>query len=98
MLYGLTETLAMTLLALEAAQAQLLGAIQDECRRINALVDNLLDMARLQTGEIRLNRAVAGDRSRGSAPRWRRCAGRSAKEPSRCGCLPSCRWWSTTRC
>lgn len=55
-LYGLTETLAMTPPALEAAQARLLGAIQDECRRINALVDNLLDMARLQTGEIRLNR------------------------------------------
>mgnify|MGYP001213426235 FL=1 len=55
-LYGLTETLAMTPPVLEAAQARLLGAIQDECRRINALVDNLLDMARLQTGEIRLNR------------------------------------------
>ncbi|HEX4986555.1 MAG TPA: two-component system sensor histidine kinase KdpD [Burkholderiales bacterium] len=55
-LLGLAESLAITRPPLSAAQLEMAGAIRDEAVRMNALVNNLLDMARLQAGEVRLNR------------------------------------------
>ena len=54
-LYGLTDTLALTPPPLSSAQQEIAEAIRGEARRMNALVANLLDMARIQSGEIRLN-------------------------------------------
>lgn len=54
-LYGLTDTLALSTPALSPAQQDMAEAMRAEARRMNALVANLLDMARIQSGEIRLN-------------------------------------------
>ena len=53
---GLAESLALTKPALSGAQLETANAMRDEAIRMNALVNNLLDMARLQAGEVRLNR------------------------------------------
>ena len=55
-LLGLAESLALTGPALSGQQQEVATAIRDEAIRMNALVNNLLDMARLQSGEVRLNR------------------------------------------
>ena len=52
--YGLADTLA-ALPALPAAGRELAQSLQQESRRINAMVSNLLDMARLQSGAVRLH-------------------------------------------
>jgi two-component system, OmpR family, sensor histidine kinase KdpD len=54
-LVGLAESLTLTRPALSAAQVETAGAIQDEARRMSALVGNLLDMARIESGEVSLN-------------------------------------------
>ncbi|MDB5804217.1 MAG: two-component system sensor histidine kinase KdbD [Betaproteobacteria bacterium] len=54
-LYGLADTLALTQPPLDAEQLEIAEAMRAEARRMNALVANLLDMARIQSGEIRLN-------------------------------------------
>ncbi len=51
---GLAESLAMT--PLPAASQETARAIRDESMRMNTLVNNLLDMARIQSGEITLKR------------------------------------------
>ncbi|MCJ0764756.1 DUF4118 domain-containing protein [Variovorax terrae] len=51
-LIGLAESLQRTPLA--PAQAQNAQAIASEARQLSALVNNLLDMARLQSGSVRL--------------------------------------------
>jgi two-component system, OmpR family, sensor histidine kinase KdpD len=53
---GLAESLAMTQPALSGAQLEIAKAMRDEALRMNALVNNLLDMAKLQAGEVKLNR------------------------------------------
>ncbi|WP_432721379.1 sensor histidine kinase KdpD [Jeongeupia wiesaeckerbachi] len=53
-LHGLASTLAAQPLA-EVSQS-LAGQLVDETSRMNELVANLLDMARLQSGEVRLRR------------------------------------------
>lgn len=53
-LVGLADTLNMAPLA--TPQAETATAIRQEALRMSALVNNLLDMARLQSGEVRLNR------------------------------------------
>jgi two-component system sensor histidine kinase KdpD len=53
---GLAESLALTAPALTGTQAETALAIVDEARRMSQLIDNLLDMARLQSGEVRLRR------------------------------------------
>jgi two-component system sensor histidine kinase KdpD len=53
---GLAESLALTKPALSGPQLEIADAMRDEAMRMNALVNNLLDMARLQAGEVRLNR------------------------------------------
>ena len=55
-LLGLAESLALTEPALSGQQLEIAMAMRDETMRMNALVNNLLDMAKLQAGEVRLNR------------------------------------------
>lgn len=55
-LVGLADGMSLTQPPLPPAQAALARSIRDEVMRINALVNNLLDMARLQAGKIRLDR------------------------------------------
>jgi len=55
-LVGLSDTLALSHPRLSDVQADLAGAIREESMRMSNLVNNLLDMARIQSGEIRLRR------------------------------------------
>ena len=55
-LVGMAESLAMTEPPPSAAQVEIVGAIGEAARRMNSLVSNLLDMARLQSGPVQLNR------------------------------------------
>ena len=54
-LVGLAESLALTKPPLSAAQAETADAIKDEARRMSTLVGNLLDMARIESGDVKLN-------------------------------------------
>jgi two-component system sensor histidine kinase KdpD len=54
-LVGLAESLALTKPPLSAEQLESTEAIQDEARRMSTLVSNLLDMARIESGEVKLN-------------------------------------------
>jgi two-component system, OmpR family, sensor histidine kinase KdpD len=54
-LVGLAESLTLTKPPLSAAQFESAEAIQDEARRMSTLVSNLLDMARIESGEVKLN-------------------------------------------
>jgi two-component system sensor histidine kinase KdpD len=54
-LLGLSESLALTQPPLSAQQADIALTLGEETRRLIALVNNLLDMARIQSGEVRLN-------------------------------------------
>lgn len=56
-LVGLGEALRLTPPALSPAQTELAEAIAQSARRMAALVNNLLDMARLQAGAVPLQRA-----------------------------------------
>jgi len=51
---GLSDALSMA--KLPAEQHEIAIAIRDESRRMSTMVNNLLDMARIQTGEIKLRR------------------------------------------
>ena len=55
-LVGLAESLGLTKPALSDAQRDTARAIVEQARRMNALVNNLLDMARIQSGEVKLRR------------------------------------------
>jgi two-component system sensor histidine kinase KdpD len=55
-LVGFASVLAQSRDRLDPAQAPLLDAIHDEALRMTGLVTNMLDMARLQAGRVRLNR------------------------------------------
>src|SRR5271155_4856493 len=54
-LVGLAESLALTAPGLSSAQLETAQAIQDEARRMSTMVSNLLDMARIESGEVTLN-------------------------------------------
>jgi two-component system sensor histidine kinase KdpD len=54
-LVGLAESLALTKPPLSPQQLESAEAIQDEARRMSTLVSNLLDMARIESGEVKLN-------------------------------------------
>lgn len=54
-LIGLADALTLEHTPAEQDRRAAAEAIRDQAYRINALVDNLLEMARLQSGEIRLN-------------------------------------------
>ena len=55
-LVGLAETLTLTNPPLTGAPAEIAQAIRDSALRMNALVNSLLDMARLESGAVQLNR------------------------------------------
>ena len=55
-LVGMAESLAMMNLMPESPELQTAGRIADAAMRMNSLVSNLLDMARLQSGPVQLNR------------------------------------------
>ncbi|GGC94147.1 two-component system sensor histidine kinase KdpD [Undibacterium terreum] len=54
-LVGISESLAMSKPPLSTVQQQMAQALHDETLRMSALVSNLLDMARIQSGEVKLN-------------------------------------------
>lgn len=54
-LVGLAESLALTKPPLSPAQLETTEAIQEEARRMSTLVGNLLEMARIESGEVQLN-------------------------------------------
>ncbi|HEU4843272.1 MAG TPA: two-component system sensor histidine kinase KdpD [Burkholderiaceae bacterium] len=54
-LVGMSETLAGSRPPLAPPQLALAEALHDEARRMSALVSNLLDMARIQSGEVTFN-------------------------------------------
>lgn len=54
-LQGLAELLAMNHPPLSAAQLEAAELMQEEARRMSALVNNLLDMARIERGEVKLH-------------------------------------------
>ncbi len=56
-LVGLADALELTPPALGEAQREVASAMRQSAQRMNALVNNLLDMARLQAGAVQLNRA-----------------------------------------
>lgn len=56
-LVGLADALELTPPPLSSAQREVAGAMRQSAQRMNALVNNLLDMARLQAGAVQLNRA-----------------------------------------
>jgi two-component system, OmpR family, sensor histidine kinase KdpD len=55
-LVGLAESLDLTKPELSGVQRDTSRAIVEQARRMNALVNNLLDMARIQSGEVTLRR------------------------------------------
>jgi two-component system, OmpR family, sensor histidine kinase KdpD len=55
-LAGLAESLSLAGPSLPKAQAEIAQAIREEALRTSALVNNLLDMARLETGSVKLRR------------------------------------------
>src|SRR5471032_1549752 len=54
-LVGLSESLAGSRPALAPAQLETATLLHDEALRMSALVSNLLDMARIQSGEVKFN-------------------------------------------
>jgi two-component system sensor histidine kinase KdpD len=54
-LVGLADSLALTRPALSPQQLETAEAIKDEARRMSTLVGNLLDMARIESGDVALN-------------------------------------------
>ncbi|RQO36591.1 two-component system sensor histidine kinase KdbD [Herminiimonas sp. KBW02] len=54
-LVGLSESLTLSKPELGKAQQELAHALHDEALRMGNLVTNLLDMARIQSGEVKLN-------------------------------------------
>ena len=55
-LVGLAESLAMARPELPGEQLETAHAIAEEARRMGALVSNLLEMARIESGEVKLRR------------------------------------------
>ena len=54
-LVGLSESLTRSTPPLSAQQSELAEGLRDEALRMNHLVSNLLDMARIESGRLRLN-------------------------------------------
>lgn len=55
-LIGLADSVSLTQPPPTRQQAEIVESIREEAMRMNALVNNLLDMARLQAGAVKLNR------------------------------------------
>ena len=97
-LVGLAESLALTQPGAAPPQLEVAARSRDEARRMSALVNNLLDMARIQSGEVKLNlqwqpfEEVVGSALR--RPDARPGDTRGQRRRSR----RICRWCSSTRC
>ncbi len=55
-LVGMADSLALVQPAPTGAQGEIIAGMREAALRMNSLVNNLLDMARLQTGPVQLNR------------------------------------------
>lgn len=55
-LCGLADTLQMTQSGLSAEGKEIVGSLRSQAFRLHGMVDNLLDMARLQSGKVTLKR------------------------------------------
>ena len=55
-LVGLADSMSMTQPPLTGQQCEIVASMREESLRMNSLVNNLLDMARLQAGAVKLNR------------------------------------------
>ncbi len=55
-LVGLADSMSMTQPPPTERQAEIAASLHEEALRMNSLVNNLLDMARLQSGAVKLNR------------------------------------------
>jgi two-component system, OmpR family, sensor histidine kinase KdpD len=55
-LVGMADSLAMVQPAPSATQGEIISGMREAALRMNSLVNNLLDMARLQAGPVQLNR------------------------------------------
>ena len=55
-LVGLADSMSMTQPPLTEQQTEIAVSMREEALRMNSLVNNLLDMARLQAGAVKLNR------------------------------------------
>ena len=55
-LVGLSESLVLSTPPLSLLQIELADSLRDEARRLSNLVANLMEMARIQSGAVRLNR------------------------------------------
>lgn len=55
-LAGLADSLSLTGPPLPKEQSEIAQSIREEALRMNALVSNLLDMARLRSGDVQINR------------------------------------------
>ena len=97
-LVGTAELLAVSQPALSAQQHEMATSLSEKLLRMADMVTNLLDMARIQSGAIRLRRGVAVDRR---DHRWRSevCPRRTGSaRHARPASIPVCRWWSATPC
>ena len=56
-LIGLAESLSLTKPPITAQQGEIADSIKEEARRMSTLVGNLLDMARIESGDVKLNLA-----------------------------------------
>ena len=54
-MFGLADSLQLTKPPLSPQQLEVADAIREAARGMSALVNNLLDMARIQSGEVKLN-------------------------------------------
>jgi len=54
-IFGLADSLQLTKPSLSTQQLEVADAIREAARGMSALVNNLLDMARIQSGEVKLN-------------------------------------------
>ena len=73
-------------------RAEMAAVIQEEARRLSRLVDNLLDLSRLEAGAAEPRRDWTS--RRGADPRGARRAGGCAAASSACRSTASCRWCS----
>jgi two-component system sensor histidine kinase KdpD len=73
-LVGLADSLALAGPKSEAQQGEIVAALRDQAHRMTMLVENLLDMARLQAGRVELDRQwhsleeIVGSALQGLAP------------------------------
>ena len=97
-LFGLADSLKLTKPPLSGASAGIADAIREAARGMSALVNNLLDMARIQSGEVKLNLQWQPlEEVVGSALKSTQTTARYTTA-SRSTSTASCRWSSSMPC